>query len=70
MTQVAALYELYRHLPKKSRVAFKELIENEEIVEVHLEGIVQGLKEVKDIKLGKLPRQTFAEFKVKIKNGK
>ena len=32
-----------------------------------VEGIVQGLKEVKDIQSGKLPRQTYTEFKMKIK---
>lgn len=68
MIQVTALFELYKYLPKKGREAFKQMINSEQVA-IPLEGIAQGLKEVKDIRARKLPLRTFADLKRDFANG-
>lgn len=73
MTQATALYELYRHLPKKERQAFKHLIENEDNIAPVVEQIREGIKEIKAIQNGKaksIPaRQFLEELKQELENG-
>lgn len=70
MSQAHALYELYSHLPAKEKRRFKQLIDENEKVEVFVEGVEKGLKEVKLIQEGKLPRRTFSDLKREIANEK
>jgi hypothetical protein len=72
MSAAQGFYEVYKALPKKVQKEVKLLIEkdNDETVEVSMEAITQGLKEVKQISQGKLPRRTFADLKNEMVNGK
>ena len=54
MTTASALYEVYKTLPKQTRKKFKTLIETEEENSVLLSEIKEGLKQVKEIRDGKI----------------
>lgn len=72
MTTAQIIYEQYKVLPKRVRQELKSLIiSEEEEAETPfslLEDIEQGLKEVKLIQEGKLPRRTFADLKRETNN--
>ena len=61
MTTVTALFEVYKTLPKRSRKALKELIETEESKSVLVSEIEEGLKQVKQIRDGKLKPKSIKE---------
>lgn len=66
MSTAQIIYEQYKVLPKRVRQELKLLIISEEETEKPfslMEDIEQGLKEVKLIREGKLPRRTFADLK-------
>ena len=65
MSTAQIIYEQYKVLPKRIRQELKSLIisEEEEKPISLMEEIEQGLKEVKLIREGKLPRRTFADLK-------
>ncbi len=69
MTTAQIIYEQYKVLPKRVRQELKSLIisedENEKPFSL-MEDIEEGLKEVKMIREGKLPRRTFADLKREI----
>lgn len=67
MTQATALYELYKHLPKKERRAFKSLIENEEETSLK-DQIREGLREIKAIREGKAEARDFDELLNEMRN--
>lgn len=70
MSTAQGFYEVYKALPKKIQKEVKQLIESEETVQVAVSAIENGLKEVKLIQEGELPRKTFADFKRELANGK
>ena len=61
MTTVTALFEVYKTLPKRSRKVLKELIETEESKSVLMSEIEEGLKQVKQIRDGKLKPKSIKE---------
>lgn len=66
MSTARIIYEQYKVLPKRVRQELKELIINEgtdERTMSLMEEIEEGLKQVKQIREGKLPRRTFADLK-------
>ena len=65
MSTAQIIYEQYKVLPKRVQKELKALIisENEEESQPLIAQIEQGLKEVKLIREGKLPRRTFADLK-------
>ena len=72
MTTAQIIYEQYKVLPKRVRQELKSLIVSEEEAEKSfslMEDIEQGLKEVKLIREGKLPRRTFADLKREMSDG-
>jgi hypothetical protein len=68
MTQVIALYELYEHLPKKAKKEFKKLIESEEEQLSLSDEIRDGLREIKDIKEGKIKANDLTTFIKELEN--
>ncbi|PLK43539.1 hypothetical protein [Emticicia sp. TH156] len=71
MSAAEGFYEVYKALPKKVQQEVRQLIEDEAKgnIRVPLEAMKEGLKEIKLIKEGKLPRKTFADFKKELANG-
>lgn len=71
MTTAQIIYEQYKVLPKRVRQELKSLIVSEEAERSFslMEDIEQGLKEVKLIREGKLPRRTFADLKREMGDG-
>lgn len=72
MTTAQIIYEQYKVLPKRVRQELRSLIVSEEEAERSfslMEDIEQGLKEVKLIQEGKLPRRTFADLKREMGDG-
>ena len=65
MSTAQIIYEQYRVLPKRVQKELKALIvsEGENESQPLIAQIEQGLKEVKLIREGKLPRRTFADLK-------
>jgi len=65
MSTAQIIYEQYKVLPKKLQNELKSLIisENEEETVPLIEQVAKGLREVKLIREGKLPRKTFQELK-------
>jgi peptide subunit release factor 1 (eRF1) len=65
MSTAQIIYEQYKVLPKKLQNELKSLInsENDEENVRLIEQITKGLREVKLIREGKLPRKTFQELK-------
>lgn len=65
MSTAHIIYEQYKVLPKKLQNELKSLInsENEEETVPLIEQVAKGLREVKLIREGKLPRKTFQELK-------
>lgn len=63
MSTAQIIYEQYKVLPKRVRQELKALIISEGENQPLLDQIEQGLKEVKLIQEGKLPRRTFADLK-------
>ena len=61
MTTVTALFEVYKTLPKRSRKVFKELIETEESNSVLMSEIEEGLKQIKQIREGKIKSKSIKE---------
>ena len=61
MTTVTALFEVYKTLPKRSRKVFKDLIETEESKSVLMSEIEEGLKQVKQIREGKIRPKSIKE---------
>ncbi len=61
MTTVTALFEVYKTLPKRSRKVLKELIETEESKSVLMSEIEEGLKQVKQIRDGKIKPKSIKE---------
>ncbi len=71
MTTAQIIYEQYKVLPKRVRQEVKKLIIEEEEAEKPvslMEEIEEGLKQVKLIREGKLPRRTFADLKREMRN--
>ena len=68
MSTAQIIYEQYKVLPKKVQNELKSLInsENDEENVRLIEQVTQGLREVKLIREGKLPRKTFQELKREI----
>ena len=64
MSTAQIIYEQYKVLPKRVRQELRLLIisEEEQGNQPLLAQIEQGLKEVKLIREGKLPRRTFADM--------
>lgn len=69
MNTAQILYQQYQVLPKQIRKELKALIDNDEEIEIPLKAVEQGLKEVKLIQQGILPKRTFADIKRDIANG-
>jgi mRNA-degrading endonuclease RelE of RelBE toxin-antitoxin system len=62
MTTASALYEVYKTLPKQTRKAFKELIKTEEErPSALMSEIEEGLKQVKEIRAGKVKPKSIKE---------
>jgi hypothetical protein len=61
MTTVTAIFEIYKTLPKRSRKVLKELIEIEESKSVLMSEIEEGLKQVKQIREGKIRPKSIKE---------
>ena len=61
MTTVIALFEVYKTLPKRSRQVLKELIETEESKSVLMSEIEEGLKQIRQIKEGKIRPKSIKE---------
>lgn len=61
MTTVKALFEVYKTLPKRSRKVLKDLIETEESKSILMSEIEEGLKQVKQIREGKLKPKSIKE---------
>lgn len=61
MTTATALFEVYKTLPKRSKKAFKELIETEESKSVLMSEIEEGLKQIKQIREGKIKSRSIKE---------
>ena len=61
MTTVIALFEVYKTLPKRSRKVLKELIETEESKSILMSEIEEGLKQVKQIREGKIRPKSIKE---------
>jgi hypothetical protein len=61
MTTATALFEVYKTLPKRSRKVFKELIETEESKSVLMSEIEEGLKQIKQIREGKIKAKSIKE---------
>jgi len=72
MSTAQIIYEQYKVLPKKVQNELKSLInsENDEENVRLIEQVTQGLREVKLIREGKLPRKTFQELKHELANEK
>jgi hypothetical protein len=72
MSTAQIIYEQYKVLPKKVQNELKSLInsENDEENVRLIEQVTQGLREVKLIREGKLPRKTFQELKREISSEK
>ena len=72
MSTAQIIYEQYKVLPKKVQNELKSLInsENDEENVRLIEQVIQGLREVKLIREGKLPRKTFQELKREISSEK
>ncbi len=72
MSTAQIIYEQYKVLPKKVQNELKSLIvsEIEEEKVPLIEQIAQGLREVKLIREGKLPRKTFQDLKREMANEK
>ncbi|MFN3382324.1 MAG: hypothetical protein ACK41O_22915 [Runella zeae] len=69
MSTAQIIYEQYKVLPKRVREELKALIINEGNQEQPLtlmQEIEEGLKEVKLMKEGKMPKRTWADFKKEI----
>ena len=63
MSTAQIIYEQYKVLPKRIRQELKKLIISEEESQPLLAQIEQGIKEVKLIRAGELPRRAFADLK-------
>jgi hypothetical protein len=65
MSTAQIIYEQYKVLPKKLQNELKSLIISENVEETVplIEQVAKGLREVKLIREGKLPRKTFQELK-------
>jgi hypothetical protein len=61
MTTATALFEVYKTLPKRSRKVFKDLIETEESKSVLMSEIEEGLKQIKQIREGKIKAKSIKE---------
>ncbi|MEY4540677.1 MAG: hypothetical protein RLZZ306_2434 [Bacteroidota bacterium] len=61
MTTVIALFEVYKTLPKRSRKVLKELIETEESKSILMSEIEEGLKQIKQIRDGKIKPKSIKE---------
>jgi hypothetical protein len=72
MSTAQIIYEQYKVLPKKVQNELKSLInsENKEETVPLIEQVAQGLREVKLIREGKLPRKTFQDLKHELANEK
>jgi ABC-type siderophore export system fused ATPase/permease subunit len=69
MSTAQIISEQYKVLPKRVQKELKALINSEDENQPLLAKIEQGLKEVKLIREGKLPRRTFADLQRDINNG-
>jgi hypothetical protein len=71
MSTAEILYEQYKVLPKKVQNELKALIntDDEEMVSVSLKGLKRGLKEVKQIREGKIKARPVSELFKELKNG-
>jgi hypothetical protein len=61
MTTVTAIFEIYKTLPKRSKKVLKELIETEESKSVLMSEIEVGLKQIKQIRDGKIKPKSIKE---------
>ena len=61
MTTVTAIFEIYKTLPKRSRKVLKELIETEESKSILMYEIEEGLKQIKQIRDGKIKPKSIKE---------
>jgi hypothetical protein len=61
MTTVTAIFEIYKTLPKRSRKVLKELIETEESKSILMSEIEEGLKQIKQIRDGKIKPKSIKE---------
>ncbi len=69
MSTAQVLYQQYKVLPKGIQKELKTLIISEDEEKTPLiEQIAQGLREVKLIREGKLPRKTFQDLKREMAN--
>ncbi len=61
MTTVTAIFEIYKTLPKRSKKVLKELIETEESKSILMSEIEEGLKQIKQIRDGKIKPKSIKE---------
>ncbi len=69
MNTATALFEIYKTLPKRQKQEFKSLFEREKELTL-MQEIEQSLKEVKQMKEGKISTRTYAELKKEMQNVK
>jgi hypothetical protein len=69
MTQVRAIYELYKYLPEKDKHKLKKLITDEDIeVAPVIDQIRDGLREIKAIREGKATVVDLDDFLNEMRN--
>jgi hypothetical protein len=69
MTQVRAIYELYKYLPEKDKHKLKKLIRDEAIDVVPvIDQIRDGLREIKAIRQGKATAIDLDDFLNEMRN--
>ena len=61
MRTVTAIFEIYKTLPKRSRKVLKEFIETEESKSILMYEIEEGLKQIKQIRDGKIKPKSIKE---------
>ena len=70
MNTAQSFYEVYKALPKSVQREVTELIthENDEYIQVSVSALVEGLKELKEIKAGKKQARPVSELLKELKN--
>ncbi len=70
MNTAQGFYEVYKALPKSVQREVTELIthENDEYIQVSVSALVEGLKELKEIKAGKKQARPVSELLKELKN--
>lgn len=71
MNTAQGFYEVYKSLPKKVQKEVIDLIthDNEDYIQICLPTLVDGLKELKEIKAGNKQSRPVSELQKELKNG-